>query len=212
MATSRVVVATTNPGKLREIRSLLMGEGVEVLGLADFPAVAERDETGETFAENARQKARYYDSVLPPDPADPDRLTVAEDSGLVLDALGGEPGVHSARFLGPDASYADRFDAIYARIARQPGASKTARFVCALAVARQGSVVFETTGVVEGELAAAPSGNAGFGYDPIFVYPPYGRTLADVTEAEKNRVAHRGKAMEVFAAWLRAGRPPVVRS
>jgi len=212
VATSRIVVATTNPGKLREIRSLLMDERVEVLGLADFPAVVEPDETGETFAENARQKALYYDRALPPDPSDSGRLTVAEDSGLVLDGLGGEPGIRSARFLRPDASYPDRFDAIYTRIAREPGASRAARFVCALAVARQGSVIFETTGVVEGELAAGPSGNAGFGYDPIFFYPPYGRTLADVTEAEKNRVAHRGKAMAVFAAWLRGGRSPVVRS
>lgn len=208
MSRSRIVVATTNPGKLREIRSILAAEPVTILGLGDFPPVEEPEETGDTFEENARQKARYYDGVLPRDPAEAHRLTVAEDSGLVLDGLDGEPGVRSARFLGPDATYPERFDAIYARLAARPGASRSARFVCALAAVRQGVVVFEARGVVEGEVAAVPGGAGGFGYDPMFYYPPYGRTLGEVSEAEKNRVAHRGKAMAIFAEWLRRGGSP----
>ncbi len=130
-------------------------------------------------------------------------LTVAEDSGLVVDALGGAPGVMSARFLGPEAPYAERFAEIQRRLAESPGQPRTARFVCAVAVVRDGSVVYEMEGTVEGEIARAPAGEAGFGYDPIFHYPPYGRTLAEVTDAEKLAVAHRGEAFRRLAEWLR---------
>jgi XTP/dITP diphosphohydrolase len=202
----RILIATTNPDKLREIRGLLAGVPVELLSLADLPAVEEPEETGETFADNARLKVRYYDAHLRPS-AGPPILTVAEDSGLVIDALDGEPGVRSARFLRPGASYPERFDEIYRRL-RDPSTSLgagrpwTARFVCALAAARDGEMVFETEGRIEGEVAAAPRGSAGFGYDPIFYYPPYGSTLAEVAEEEKLRVAHRGQAFRALGAWL----------
>ena len=129
--------------------------------------------------------------------------TVAEDSGLVVDALDGEPGVHSARFVRPDASYPERFAEIYRRLAEFPGRARTARFVCAVAVVRNGELVYETTGEVEGEIAAAPRGDAGFGYDPIFHYPPYGCTLAEVSQDRKLAVAHRGRAFRALADWLR---------
>ena len=198
---NRLVVATTNPGKLREIRDLLAGVPVTFVGLADMPPVEEPEETGVTFEENARLKALYYDTHLSPAPASR-TLTVAEDSGLVIDALDGEPGVRSARFLGADASYPERFAEIFRRLAERPHQPRTARFVCAVAVVENGRVIYETTGTVEGEIAAAPSGTGGFGYDPIFYYPPYGSTLADVTQEEKIRVAHRGIAFRALASWL----------
>lgn len=194
----KLLVATTNPGKLREIHDLLAGVPVELVGLRDRPPIEEPEETGATFEENARLKARYYAarSGLP---------TVAEDSGLVVDALDGEPGVRSARFLGADASYPARFAEIYRRLAARPDAPRTARFVCALAVARGDDILFETTAAVDGVIADQPAGTGGFGYDPILFYPEYGRTLAEVTQEEKLRVAHRGKAFRRLAAWLRGG-------
>ena len=111
----------------------------------------------------------------------------------------------SARFLRPDASYRERFDEIYRRLAARPAAPRTARFICALAAVRGRETVFETTGVIEGEISAEPRGTHGFGYDPIFVYPPYGRTLAEVSDEEKLRVAHRGHAFRNLRAWLESG-------
>jgi XTP/dITP diphosphohydrolase len=204
----RLLLATTNPDKLREIRGLLAGIPVELMSLRDLPPIDEPAESGATFAENARLKAHYYDShartaagaatarnaVL---------YTVAEDSGLVVDALDGEPGVYSARFVRPDASYPERFAEIYRRLALQPARPRTARFVCSLAVVREGRVEYETAGSIEGEIAAAPRGEAGFGYDPIFFYPPYGCTLAEVSEERKLRVAHRGHAFRALGEWLK---------
>lgn len=195
----RILVATTNFHKLREIRGLLGGSAVELTSLAELPPIAEPEETEATFRANARLKARYYDRHRAGTGA-PTALTVAEDSGLVIDALGGEPGVRSARFLGADATYEVRFEEILRRLG--DNLPRTARFVCALCAVRDGQVVFETEGTVEGAIATAPSGNAGFGYDPIFFFPPYGSTLADVTEEEKLRVAHRGEAFRALAAWL----------
>ena len=193
----RLVAATTNLGKLREIRTLMSDAAVELVGLSDLPPVEEPEETGATFEENARLKALHYASHT-------GLWTVAEDSGLVIDALGGEPGVLSARFLHPNASYSERFAEIFRRLDAHPGQPRTARFVAALACVFRGDVLYETTGVVEGVIAEAPRGSGGFGYDPIFVYPPYGRTLAEVSEPEKIAIAHRGVAFRKFAQWLAA--------
>jgi XTP/dITP diphosphohydrolase len=189
-----LLVATTNPGKLREIRKLMAGVPIGLLSLADLPPIEEPEETGTTFEENARLKAHYYS-------ARSGLWTVAEDSGLVIDALGGAPGVKSARFLRADATYPERFAEIYRRLDARAGTSRTARFVAALASVEDGKIVYETTGVVEGTIADAPRGSGGFGYDPIFFYAPYKRTLAEVTEPEKIEVAHRGIAFRKFAAW-----------
>ena len=194
----RLFIATTNPDKLREIRHVLADASVELLSLQDLPAIAEPEETGATFQDNARLKALYYDAHAPAD-----AYAVAEDSGLVIDALAGDPGVRSARFLRPDASYPERFREIYRRLAERPGAPRTARFVCAVAVVRGGRVVYETTGTVEGEVAPEPRGSGGFGYDPLLYYPPYKSTLAEVTEPEKLAVAHRGRAFRQLADWVR---------
>lgn len=191
----RLLVATTNRDKIREIRSVLAGTPIDLVTLSEVTPVEEPEETGATFAENARLKARYYS-------AHSGMTTVAEDSGLVIDAMDGEPGVRSARFLGPDASYPERFDAIFGRLAHHPERPRTARFVCALAVATGDRIDFEAQGIVEGVIAEAAAGTRGFGYDPIFYYPEYQATLAEVGEREKLAVAHRGKAFRMLAAWL----------
>lgn len=200
-----LLIATTNPNKLREIRGIMADVPVVLHSLAELSPVAEPDETGVTFADNARLKARYYSEHLSAGgaPWAASALTIAEDSGLVIDALDGEPGVRSARFLREDATYAERFEEIYRRLARRSDAPRSARFVCALTAMRGRDVVFETTGIVEGEIARAPAGAGGFGYDPIFLFPEYGRTLAQVGDEEKRRVAHRGHAFRALAGWLR---------
>lgn len=197
-----LVIATTNRDKLREIRALLANVPVQLQTLSDHQAIPEPDETGTTFEDNARLKALAYAIALGTVLQDED-LVVAEDSGLVVDAIDGAPGVQSARFLGADASYTARFAEIARRLAERPGAPRTARFVCALVAAdRHGQVRFETRGEIEGRIASAPAGSGGFGYDPIFLYPPYGRTLAEVSDDEKRAVAHRGHAFRAFARWL----------
>jgi XTP/dITP diphosphohydrolase len=191
----RLLVATTNTGKLREIRSVLGEVPVELVTLRDLPTIEEPEETGLTFEDNARLKALYYSERS-------GMTTVAEDSGLVIDGLDGEPGVRSARFLRPDASYAERFADIFHRLSGPPEKNRAARFVCALAVADRGHVIYEARGSVEGEIAREPRGTAGFGYDPIFYYPPYGATLAEVGEDAKLAVAHRGQAFRALTSWI----------
>lgn len=187
-----LLVATTNPGKLAEIQALLEGAPVRLLTLLDFPALPEPEETGATFAANAELKARAYAAAS-------GLATVAEDSGLEIDALGGEPGIHSARY--PGATYADKFAHLYARLSGAPRPWR-ARFVCALACVRASRVLFTASGTIEGEIAPAPRGTAGFGYDPIFLYPPYGKTMGEVSGQRKLAVAHRGEAFRPFRMWL----------
>lgn len=191
----RLLVATTNAGKLREIRALLSGSPVELATLHDLDPIEEPEETGATFEENARLKALYYGSQS-------GLTTVAEDSGLVVDGMNGEPGIRSARFIRPDASYPERFAEIFRRLAGPPVKNRAARFVCALAVADGDRIVYEARGTVEGEIAQEPRGDRGFGYDPIFYYPPYSATLAEVTDEAKRAVAHRGQAFRALATWL----------
>lgn len=191
-----ILIATTNPGKLNEIRALLEGAPARFVTLADVPGLTEPEETGRTFAENARLKARAYAAMS-------GLATVAEDSGLEIDALGGEPGIHSARY--PGATYPDKFANLYARLT---GAPKpwTARFVCELALVDAGGTpLFQSRGAIEGEIVEAPRGTRGFGYDPIFWYPPYRKTLGEVEGAEKLAVAHRGKAFRALRDWLERG-------
>ena len=188
----KLLVATTNPNKLREIRPLLDGLGVELVTLADVATVAEPEETGATFWENARIKALAYAAAT-------GLTTVAEDSGFVVDALDGDPGVRSARFLGSSATYEERFAEIYRRLA---GQSSSARFVTALAVANGDRVLFETETSIEGAVAPSPRGQHGFGYDPIFWYPPLGRTTAELTDHEKAVVSHRARAFRDLQRFL----------
>ena len=190
----RLLLATTNQGKLREIRALLAGLPLDISTLADYPAVEPPDETGATFAENARLKALYYGSRV-------GEVTVAEDSGLEIDALGGAPGVHSARFGGEGRSYPEKFRLIYEALGPMGDRPVTARFVCALAVAEGDRTLFETIGTVEGQIAREPRGEGGFGYDPIFFFPPFGCTLAEAGD-RKSSASHRGMAFRALAAFL----------
>jgi XTP/dITP diphosphohydrolase len=191
-----LLLATTNQGKIREIVQLLADLRLDCRSLTEWPEIAAPDETGATFRENARQKALYY-------AARTGLVAVAEDSGLAVDALGGDPGVHSARFGGADSSYAEKFALIEARLARIPEADRSARFVCALAVADAGRIVFEADGVVEGFITSEPRGSGGFGYDPIFFYPPFGCTLAEAGD-RKSEVSHRAAAFRQLRAWLQS--------
>ena len=190
----RLLIATTNAGKLREIRPMLAGIPVELVTLEAWAGLAPPEETGRTFEENARQKARYYSTAT-------GLVTVAEDSGLEIDALGGAPGVESARFGGADLSYPEKFRLIYDALRAKGTADSPARFVCALAVADRERLLFEARGTVEGHIAPAPKGDAGFGYDPIFFHPPFGLTLAEAGE-RKEEVSHRAEAFGKLRAYL----------
>ena len=190
-----ILIATTNAGKVREILRILDGLPHELKTLADFPGIPVPEETGATFAENASQKARHYAGLA-------GMVTMAEDSGFEVDALNGDPGIFSARYLREDAQYDERFADIYRRVGDARTGNRHARFVCALAVAQGDAVIFETTATVEGELAAAPAGPNGFGYDPVFFYPPYARTFGEVSDEEKTAVSHRGQAMRAFREFL----------
>jgi XTP/dITP diphosphohydrolase len=189
-----LLVATTNAGKLREIRSLLAGAPVDLIALTAWPTLTAPDETGRTFAENARAKALYYARAT-------GALTVAEDSGLEIDALDGAPGIESARFGGVATPYPEKFVLIYDALRAKGAATSAARFVCAVALVHDGEVIFETRGTVEGRIAPAPAGDGGFGYDPIFYYPPFGQTLAEAGD-RKAAVSHRGEAFRALRAFL----------
>lgn len=201
MSQPRLLIGTTNRGKLREIFDILENLPVTLLTLADYPDLPEPEETGTTFAQNARIKAQAYAAAT-------GELTVAEDSGLEIDALDGEPGVQSARFNGE--SYPEKFTVIERMLADRGINSSAARFVAALALVARGKVVWETTGIVEGRLRLPARGTGGFGYDPIFFYPPYGRVLAEVSPEEKTAVSHRGQAFRQLQNYLRQtfGRTP----
>lgn len=189
-------LATSNPHKVREVRELLAGLDVQLETLAGLPPIAEPDESADTFAGNARIKARSYAAHFPGE------LVVSEDSGLEIDAMDGAPGVHSARFLGPAATYDERFAEILRRLDGLPDERRSARFVCALAVAEGDTIRFETRGVVEGRIARAAAGAGGFGYDPLFFHPLLQQTLAEAGSA-KAAVSHRARAVAALARWLR---------
>lgn len=184
-ARARLLVATTNPGKIHEIAGILHGVPVDLLTLRDVPPVEEPEESGATFAENARLKALYYarHTGIP---------SAADDSGLEIDALDNAPGVHSARWHGSD--YTVKFAKIRELLAARGCDGSAARFVCAIAVAGANGILYEALGTVHGRLAPEPRGTNGFGYDPIFFYPPLGRTLAELDSIEKSGVSHRGQA------------------
>ena len=190
----QLLVATTNHNKVREIRQLLSGVPCALVTLAAWPDLAAPEETGATFADNARAKALYYAAAT-------GLLTVAEDSGLEIEALEGAPGVESARYGGVESTYPEKFALIYGRLRAKGIVTSRARFICALALVKGAHVLFETRGAVEGTIAAAPRGDGGFGYDPIFYYPPYGQTLAEAGD-RKAAVSHRGEAFRALRVFL----------
>jgi XTP/dITP diphosphohydrolase len=196
---TEIVLASQNPGKLAEMRELLRGLHWRVLGLAELGIRDAPEETGASFAENAALKARHY-------AGETGRLVVADDSGLAVDALGGGPGLQTARFGGPDLDDAGRNRLLLEKLAGVPEEKRGARFHCALAVARPGAaaLLFEAHETCEGRIASVPSGAEGFGYDPIFFFPPFGVTLASVPPERKAEVSHRGKAFRRLRAFLAA--------
>jgi XTP/dITP diphosphohydrolase len=191
-----LLLATTNAGKLREIRDVLAGLPIDVRALGDVAPVAEPEETGQTFEENARAKALYYAQAT-------GMLVVAEDSGLEIDALDRAPGVYSARFAADVApTYPEKFALIASLLAEKHAPDSTARFACALALARPGEILFEARGTIEGRITSSPRGAGGFGYDPIFFYPPFNCTLAEVAQDRKSSVSHRGQAFRQLREYL----------
>lgn len=194
----RLIFATRNPGKVDELRALVeAGDlAVRVAPATALQKFSAPHEDGRTFAANARKKALHYSRLVRND------LVVADDSGLEIDALDGQPGVRSARLGGPAATDLDRVRLILVKLAKVPLEQRTARFKCVIAIAKNDEVLRTFSGEVEGLIAFEPSGSSGFGYDPIFYFPPMNRTFADLTPAEKNSVSHRGAAMTQAIAWL----------
>jgi len=185
---TKIVLATFNPGKVREIRESFRGLPLELLSLRDLPGANEVEEKGRTFLENARQKSLAY-SLLS------DHLTLAEDSGLDVDALGGAPGVFSARFSDPGATDEKNIRKVLRLLKGVPWPQRRARFVCQLVLSQRGRVLKTCRGQVRGIIAEEKRGERGFGYDPIFFYRPFGRTFAELPPDRKNAVSHRGRAL-----------------
>ncbi|MHC5061384.1 MAG: RdgB/HAM1 family non-canonical purine NTP pyrophosphatase [Planctomycetota bacterium] len=189
-----ILVATTNPGKMAEL-SAMLDLDIDWLSLADFPDVPDVAEDGDTFEANARKKALTYAKTT-------GCWTIADDSGLVVDALDGAPGVKSARFSGEPARNKDRTLLDHENMAKVLGLLKgvpterrSARFVCSLCLASAGQILAETKGTFEGVIAQSPAGCNGFGYDPVFFVPTLGKTVAQLTADEKNAISHRGSAI-----------------
>lgn len=197
MSSPVLVIATGNKGKLAEIRARLTGLGLEIRALADFAKVAEPVEDQATFEGNARLKARYYAEKL-------GCWVLADDSGLEVDALGGAPGVISARYAGEPSNDAANNAKLLTEMAGVPEGKRQARFRCVLCIAGAGlpggEQVFD--GVVEGEILRAPRGDMGFGYDPLFYHPAIGSTTAEIHLEKKNTLSHRGQALDKLAAHL----------
>jgi XTP/dITP diphosphohydrolase len=183
----RLILATLNPGKVRELVRLLADVPVDLVSLADIPGASLPDETGATYAENALIKARAAHGQT-------GTAALADDSGLEVDALGGAPGVLSARFGGPGLDDAGRVALLLERLRGVPPERRGARFRCVIALVDEHDAEHIVEGVVQGEIATAPRGAGGFGYDPVFVYPPLGRTFGELDERDKEQVSHRGRA------------------
>ncbi len=191
----RILVATHNQGKIDEYAQLLAGMSAEFISLSTAGIREEIPETGETFEENARIKAEGYCRLS-------QLVTLADDSGLEVDALGGAPGVLSARYAGNGASDADRYRLVLEQIADIPPEQRTARFRCVIALATPEGDVFAASGKVEGMIAPSPRGDFGFGYDPVFFMPEYGATMAEVGDAVKNTISHRARALQAIGPTL----------
>ncbi|MGA9206483.1 MAG: RdgB/HAM1 family non-canonical purine NTP pyrophosphatase [Terriglobales bacterium] len=200
----RVLIATSNPGKLRDFAGAAAAHGIAVASLPNFDSLPGVREDGATFEANARKKAEHYSRFAPGE------MVLADDSGLEVDALGGAPGVHSARY----ASTADQGNADdranNARLLRElsHAADRAARFVCVIAVARDGRTLSTFRGEAQGRILDAPRGSGGFGYDPLFFFPGLGKAFAELSPEEKAGVSHRGAAFRRFLEWYERPAPP----
>ena len=192
----KIVFATGNQGKLREVKKILADLNVDIVSMKEEGIQIDVDENGTTFAENAQIKATAIG-------AHTDAIVLADDSGLVIDALNGEPGLYSARYLGEDTSYRIKNQNLIDRLEGVPDEKRTARFVCAIAAALPDGTVLHTEGTIEGIIGYEERGENGFGYDPIFCVPKLGKTTAELTDDEKNAISHRGSALEKMKVLLR---------
>ncbi len=183
----KLLLASSNPGKLREYLDLARGTNVEIELLPNFPDFPTFEESAPTFAENATGKALHYSRFAC-------EMVLADDSGLVVPALGGAPGVHSARYAGPDANDADRIHKLLQEMKGKEGEERCARFVCVIAIAVQARGVAVVSDVARGAITKVPRGTGGFGYDPIFLFEELDRTYAELTPDQKNVYSHRGRA------------------
>ena len=190
---NKIVIASGNQHKIEEFATMFAPLGIQIVGMKEFEGVTEPEETGKTFEENAVIKAEALSKQL-------GCMVISDDSGLEIDALDKEPGIYSARYMGHETSYELKNRNLIERVA--PFEDRTCRFVCAIALARPGKKTEVFRGTIEGTVAYQASGAKGFGYDPIFFYPPFNKTLAEATEEEKNSVSHRGKAMRLLMEYL----------
>jgi XTP/dITP diphosphohydrolase len=192
---TRLLLATQNPGKLAEMRQLIAGLPFAIVGPRDVGIGDAPEETGQSFEENAALKARYYAERS-------GLLSAADDSGISVDELDGAPGLYSSRFGGENATDADRNQLLLRRLAGVPDERRGARFTSSVALVRDGAMLFQATESVHGRIADAPRGANGFGYDPVFFYPPFGRTFGEVPADLKDSVSHRGKAFARLRVYL----------
>jgi XTP/dITP diphosphohydrolase len=192
-----ILVATRNPGKLREVRAILGEFGVGFGTLADFDDLPEAVEDGDTFEANAEAKAKHYSRLT-------GLWTLADDSGLMVDALDGAPGVRSARYAGAHGDDEANNARLIAALAGVPADRRTARFCCAVALADGDRILARGAGVIEGRIIDQPRGDNGFGYDPHFLVPEFGVTTAEMPPEQKNRISHRGRALQAIAPRLKA--------
>ena len=191
----KLIFATGNENKMREIREILAGRGYEILSMKEAGIDVDVVEDGKTFAENALIKARAISKIA-------GELVLADDSGLEIDALGGEPGIYSARYMGYDTSYTEKNNNLISRLEGVPDEERTARFVCAMAAVFPDGREETVVGTMEGRIGYEIAGENGFGYDPIFFLPKYGKTSAEISPEEKNAISHRGKALRAIAELL----------
>ena len=195
----RIIFATGNKGKLREIDDILKDLSIPIVSMKDAGITSEPDETGVTFEENAIIKAKHAADVL----KEKDAIYMADDSGLEVDALGGEPGVYSARYMGEDTPYTVKNKNIIDRLDGVENDKRTARFVCAIAAVLPDGEVVTTRGTIEGKIGYEERGTNGFGYDPIFYLPDMSVSTAELSPDEKNRISHRGRALEAMKIRLK---------
>ena len=192
----RIIFATGNEGKMREIRAILEDLKLPVLSMKEAGVNPEIVEDGKTFGENAEIKARAVWNLT-------GDIVLADDSGLVVDYIGGEPGIYSARYLGEDTSYAVKNQVIIDRLSQAKGSERSARFVCNIAAVLPDGRVLHAEETMEGEIAYVPAGSGGFGYDPILYLPEFAKTSAELTMDEKNQISHRGKALRAVKELLK---------
>ena len=192
----RIIFATTNEGKMKEIRMIMADLGIEVLSMKEAGLEADIVEDGQSFEENAIIKAKAIAALC-------DDIVLADDSGLEVDYLNKEPGIYSARYMGETTPYSIKNQNIIERLEGVEESRRTARFVCVIAAAFPDGSVRTTRGTIEGIIAKQPAGENGFGYDPIVYVPEFGKTTAQLSPEEKNKVSHRGKALELMKEQIR---------